>query len=74
VYRIISTFVLVFFAFNLNAQTQVQDEMGIFNIDSEPQRIVVLEYSFVDALAALDISPVGIADDGQADSVLLSLI
>jgi len=54
----------------LNAQTQVQDEMGIFNIDSEPQRIVVLEYSFVDALAALDISPVGIADDGQADSVI----
>jgi iron complex transport system substrate-binding protein len=70
VLRLISTFVLVLFAFNLNAQTQVEDEMGIFKIDGEPQRIVVLEYSFVDALAALDISPVGIADDGQADSVI----
>ncbi len=29
------------------------------------KRIVVLEYSFADALAALDVKPVGIADDGK---------
>ncbi len=28
-----------------------------------PKRVVVLEYSFVDALVALDVKPVGIADD-----------
>ena len=30
-----------------------------------PKRVVVLEYSFVDALVALDVKPVGIADDNK---------
>lgn len=48
----------------------VQDEHGTFTLNSTPQRIVVLELSFADALAAVDISPVGIADDNDARRIL----
>lgn len=48
----------------------VQDEQGTFTINTVPQRVVVLELSFADALAAIDISPVGIADDGDASRIL----
>lgn len=41
----------------------VEDSKGTFTIEETPQRIVVLEYSFVDALAIVGVSPVGIADD-----------
>lgn len=54
------------------AQTDrtVNDEQGTFTISGTPERIVALEYSFVDALAAVDISPVGIADDKNIDRVI----
>lgn len=48
----------------------VQDEHGAFTLDTPPQRIVVLELSFADALAAIDVSPVGIADDNDASRIL----
>lgn len=48
----------------------IQDERGTFTLNSTPQRIVVLELSFADALAAVDISPVGIADDNDARRIL----
>ncbi|SXE53318.1 periplasmic binding protein [Klebsiella variicola] len=48
----------------------VQDEHGTFTLDTAPQRIVVLELSFADALAAVDVSPVGIADDNDATRIL----
>ena len=48
----------------------VQDEHGTFTLDIPPQRIVVLELSFADALAAVDVSPVGIADDNDASRIL----
>lgn len=48
----------------------VQDEQGTFTLDNTPQRIVVLELSFADALAAVDVSPVGIADDNDANRIL----
>lgn len=35
-----------------------------------PQRIVALEYSFVDALAVVGISPVGIADDHDPERII----
>ena len=35
-----------------------------------PKRVVVLEYSFVDALAALDVKPVGVADDNKKNVLL----
>lgn len=35
----------------------VQDEHGTFTLEKTPQRIVVLELSFADALAAVDVTP-----------------
>ncbi|MBE8614387.1 Fe(3+)-dicitrate ABC transporter substrate-binding protein FecB [Morganella morganii] len=48
----------------------VQDERGTFTLDKTPQRIVVLELSFADALAAAEVSPVGIADDNDPTRLL----
>lgn len=48
----------------------VQDEHGTFTLDKTPQRIVVLELSFVDALAAVDVNPVGVADDNDPSRIL----
>ncbi|HHG8772488.1 TPA: Fe(3+) dicitrate ABC transporter substrate-binding protein [Raoultella planticola] len=48
----------------------VKDEHGVFSLDKAPQRIVVLELSFADALAAVDVSPVGIADDNDPTRIL----
>ncbi|MGB9094922.1 Fe(3+) dicitrate ABC transporter substrate-binding protein FecB [Erwinia sp.] len=48
----------------------VQDSQGSFTLEATPKRVVVLEFSFVDALAAMDISPVGVADDNDATRIL----
>ncbi|WP_428241742.1 Fe(3+) dicitrate ABC transporter substrate-binding protein [Gynuella sp.] len=48
----------------------VEDARGLFTIDSVPQRIVALEFSFVDALAVVGVSPVGIADDKDSTRLL----
>ncbi|WCP67495.1 Fe(3+) dicitrate ABC transporter substrate-binding protein [Vibrio tubiashii] len=57
--------------FQSSAKTRVvQDEQGTFELDSTPQRVVVLEFSFVDALAAVGVSPVGVADDNDATRVI----
>ncbi|WP_445495367.1 Fe(3+) dicitrate ABC transporter substrate-binding protein FecB [Photorhabdus sp. SF281] len=48
----------------------VQDEQGSFTLNTVPKRVVVLELSFVDALAAINISPVGIADDNDPLRIL----
>ncbi|QXO15773.1 MULTISPECIES: Fe(3+) dicitrate ABC transporter substrate-binding protein [Vibrio] len=48
----------------------VTDSHGEFTLDYVPQRVVTLEFSFVDALAAVDVSPVGIADDNDPNRLL----
>ncbi|MGX9419220.1 Fe(3+) dicitrate ABC transporter substrate-binding protein [Vibrio sp. WJH972] len=48
----------------------VKHELGDLTLEKTPTRIVVLEYSFIDALAAIRISPVGIADDKQENRVI----
>lgn len=55
------------------AERSVQDEHGTFTINDTPKRIVVLEFSFVDALAAVGVSPIGIADDNNPDDLLPSV-
>lgn len=50
-----------------NTARTITHEMGDAKIEGTPERIVVLEFSFVDALAAAGIAPVGIADDGKPD-------
>ncbi|WP_219702420.1 Fe(3+) dicitrate ABC transporter substrate-binding protein [Marinomonas lutimaris] len=51
-------------------KNSVEDSKGTFSIDYVPKRIVVLELSFVDALAAVGVSPVGIADDKDPERIL----
>lgn len=59
------------FSFSSTAMTRVvEDEQGQFEIATTPQRVVVLEFSFVDALAAVDVSPIGVADDNDASRVI----
>lgn len=48
----------------------VKDENGTVKVPKDAKRIVVLEYSFADALAALDVNPVGIADDGKKKRII----
>lgn len=48
----------------------VEDSKGTFTLDYAPKRIVVLEFSFADALASVNVSPVGIADDKKPTRVL----
>lgn len=48
----------------------VKDAKGEFTLDKTPSRVVVLEYSFVDALAQVSVSPVGVADDNKIDRIL----
>jgi len=60
------------FAISLNA-VSVKDNKGIFTIDYVPKRIVVLEFSFVDALAIIGVSPIGIADDNDKNRLIPQL-
>ncbi len=48
----------------------IKHELGETEITGTPQRVVALEYSFVDALASLGVSPVGIADDNDPSSII----
>lgn len=43
---------------------------GPFILATPPKRVVALEFSFVDALAAVGVSPVGVADDLDASRLL----
>lgn len=45
-------------------------EFGTTTVPDEPKRIVVLEFSFIDALASVGIAPVGIADDNKRDRII----
>ncbi len=44
---------------------EVTHDLGTTEVPDEPKRIVALEYSFVDSLAAVGVAPVGIADDND---------
>lgn len=48
----------------------VKHELGTTKVPDQPKRIVVLEYSFVDALAAVGVSPVGVADDKKRERII----
>ena len=49
---------------------EITHDLGTTDVPDAPKRIVVLEYSFVDTLAAVGVAPVGIADDDKRDSVV----
>ena len=48
----------------------IKDAKGEFTLDKTPSRVVALEYSFVDTLAQVGVSPVGVADDNKVDRIL----
>lgn len=48
----------------------ITHELGTTDITGTPQRIVALEFSFVDALASINVKPVGIADDNDATRII----
>lgn len=48
----------------------LRDSHGLFTLNYQPKRIIALEYSFVDALAAVGVSPVGIADDNDPSRIM----
>jgi iron complex transport system substrate-binding protein len=49
---------------------EITHDLGTTEVPDHPQRIVVLEYSFVDSLAAVGVAPVGIADDNDRASIV----
>lgn len=61
---------LCFAVSSLTQAVMVTDYKGEFTLDKTPARIVALEYSFVDALAQVGVSPVGVADDNDVNRIL----
>lgn len=52
------------------APIDINDGQHSVHLATAPQRVVVLEFSFLDSLAAVGVTPVGAADDGDAKRVL----
>ncbi|MER7248068.1 Fe(3+) dicitrate ABC transporter substrate-binding protein [Kribbella sp. NPDC000426] len=55
------------------ATRTVKSDLGTTTITGTPTRVVALEYSFVDALVAVGMSPVGVADDDQPKRIIPAL-
>jgi iron complex transport system substrate-binding protein len=68
-FRPIILAVSVFFSVPAIA-ADISHELGITTVPDAPKRVVVLEFSFVDALAAIGVAPVGIADDNKRDRIV----
>ncbi|MFC6277401.1 Fe(3+) dicitrate ABC transporter substrate-binding protein [Psittacicella hinzii] len=71
--RLLCSFMLILSCFNFNAYAQVtvKDATGKnFTYNQAAKRVVVLEFSFADALANVDVKAVGIADDGDAKRLI----
>lgn len=56
-------------AVNVHARS-ISDQGDGLTISGQPQRVVVLEYSFLDAVVLAGVSPVGIADDQRNYRIL----
>jgi len=61
--RLFGALILLCTALSVQASIEVEHELGTLILPQAPKRIVVLEYSFIDALASIGISPIGVADD-----------
>jgi ferric citrate transport system substrate-binding protein len=61
---------ILFAATPLAQAIEITHDLGTSKVPDNPQRIVVLEYSFIDSLAAVGVAPVGIADDDKRESVV----
>lgn len=52
------------------AQVALAQNQNSSDIQPQTPRVIVLEYSFIDALAAVGISPVGVADDQNPERII----
>ncbi|EPN35849.1 iron-dicitrate transporter substrate-binding subunit, partial [Pseudomonas syringae pv. actinidiae ICMP 19096] len=52
------------------APIDIDDGQHKVHLPAPPKRVVVLEFSFLDGLASVGVTPVGAADDGDASRVL----
>ncbi len=52
------------------APIDIDDGQHKVHLPDAPKRVVVLEFSFLDSLASVGVTPVGAADDGDASRVL----
>lgn len=48
---------------------EIKDELGTVQLKDKPKNIVVLEYSFADAVKNLGSTPIGIADDNKKEII-----
>lgn len=53
-----------------NEKRVIKHELGETELTGKPQRIVVMDFSFADALATMGIQPVGISDDSDASLII----
>ncbi|TDV49964.1 ABC transporter substrate-binding protein [Actinophytocola oryzae] len=51
----------------------IKHDLGTTTVRGTPSRVVVLEFSFVDAVVNLGVKPVGIADDNDPDRLIPAL-
>ncbi|MEV5967696.1 Fe(3+) dicitrate ABC transporter substrate-binding protein [Kribbella sp. NPDC051952] len=51
----------------------IKHDLGTTTITGEPKRVVALEFSFVDALVSVGMSPVGVADDDKPERIIEGL-
>ncbi|GAA1592600.1 Fe(3+) dicitrate ABC transporter substrate-binding protein [Kribbella sancticallisti] len=49
---------------------EVKHDLGTTTITGNPQKVVALEYSFVDALAAVGMGAIGVADDDHPERII----
>jgi iron complex transport system substrate-binding protein len=52
------------------ATRTIKHDLGTTTITGSPVRVVALEYSFVDALVAVGLAPVGVADDDKPERII----
>jgi ferric citrate transport system substrate-binding protein len=51
----------------------IKHDLGTTTITGNPTKVVTLEYSFVDALVAVGMSPTGVADDNEPKRIIPAL-
>lgn len=54
----------------VRAETRIRHAQGELVLPQPPKRVVALEFSFVDALVAVGMAPIGIADDRQPERII----
>lgn len=68
--RSLATALFLFLGLSMSQARVIEHELGVTDVPDAPKRIVVLEFSFIDALASVGVAPVGIADDNKRGRVV----